>query len=206
MKKIFIIIALSLVLTMLAGCTSEPNNLSNDIPEDKINKDTNNDNKLGDSTNNNQTLIDLQEKGLKIIKDQTFWTEFKNWGKVKFVPGELLKDGNLKLYLYLVDNDGNVLYKFPEFYGNTWSMFTEFKAVSFKDINKDGMKDIIVISEYMTGVGQEGAIPFPVGSIYFQKEKEFINIPELDEQINDANKNKNIHMILKFVEDKDINL
>jgi hypothetical protein len=39
-------------------------------------------------------------------------------------------------------------------------------AVSFPDVDGDGQLDIVVIAEYMTGIGPEGAKPFPVVSYY----------------------------------------
>lgn len=158
-----------------------------------------------ESSNKKLNLNDLQENGFEIFEDQSFWTELEGWGKVRFVSGEESVDGTYKLQLYLVD-DGTVIYKFPEFYGNQWSMLDELEAVSFQDVNMDGLKDILIIADYMTGVGPTGAEPFPVGSIYFQKGKEFHNIPELDDEILDEQKNESVEMILNFVKGKHINL
>src|SRR5690606_11720876 len=102
------------------------------------------------------------------------------------------------LKFYLSDNKGDILYEFPYFYGNDWPMFYDLKAISFKDVNDDGLEDILVIAEYISGVGEDGTIPIPVGSIYFQKDNNFISIPELDDKINDNQKNTTIDIMFQY--------
>jgi|SRR5690554_309838 len=146
------------------------------------------------------TIKVLNDKGIKIIEDQSFWTTFENWGKARFLSCEY-KDGVIKLLLYLADEKDNILYAFPDFYGNDWC-FYEVRAVSFKDVNKDGLKDVVIIADYVTGIGNEGAIPFPVCGIYFQKGKKFVDLPELNEEINDEMQNKDIAMVMNFTDKK----
>jgi hypothetical protein len=157
-----------------------------------------------ESNNQENNLYTLEKKGLQIIEDQCFWIELKNWGKVKFVSTQSFIEGISKVNFYLIDDKKNILYYFPDSYGNDFWHFEKLRAVSFKDMNKDGLKDILIIAEYITGIGKEGVIPFPIGSIYFQKEKVFINVPELDEAINDSKKNENIDMLLKFMKSKNV--
>jgi hypothetical protein len=82
-------------------------------------------------------------------------------------------------------------------------MLDKINAVSFADVNNDGHKDIIIIAEYMTGFGKEGAIPFAVGSIYFQKDKGFKNDESFDEKMNSSigSKNMNISSVIKYAKD-----
>lgn len=166
----------------------------------------NNTNSSSSTLENQYNLTDLQNNGLRVIEDQSFWIQLENWGKVRFVSGKSRVAGRSKLDFYLVDDNGKVLYKFPDFYGNKWPWFEGIRAVSFQDVNKDGLTDIIVSAEYSTGAGPQGAIPFPIGGIYYQKNREFVSMPELDKQINEAGKNKSIEMLLKFAEGKDLKL
>lgn len=145
----------------------------------------------------------LVENGLRVFEDQSFSTEFENFGKVRFVSGGVEGENPFELRLYLTDNNGDVIYSFPDFYGNRWSMLTEVSAVAFKDVNKDGLKDIIIIAYYMTGVGETGAQEFPVAGIYFQSEKEFINISDIDEKINGEGKNVSIDQVIEFTKSID---
>lgn len=146
-----------------------------------------------------ETLVDLQAKGLRVIEDQSFSVELESWGKVRFVSGKM---GNpiAKAYFYLIDEMGIVIYSFPYFSGNSRNYCWKVRAVSFTDVNHDGLTDVVIIAEYATGIGPRGAIPYPVAGIYFQKEKKFINDERLDEQINDAYQNKTIDMVLEYVE------
>lgn len=141
----------------------------------------------------------LKRDGLGIIKDQSFWIMLKNWGKVKFISGEKLIDGKVRLYCYLIDKRGIVLYKFSDFKENDGPMFYKIRAIAFKDVNNDNLKDIIVIAEYVTGVGETGRIPFPVCKIYIQKEKKFIVLDRLDDKINSSLNNQSIEMIMNYI-------
>ncbi|MFC5468146.1 hypothetical protein ACFPPD_05390 [Cohnella suwonensis] len=55
--------------------------------------------------------------------------------------------------------------------------------VSFKDIDQDGKKDVIVLADYLTGPGSEGNVPFTVPTVFIQKDKEFISDLDLDSSL-----------------------
>jgi len=134
---------------------------------------------------------------LKVISNQSFETNFENWGKVKFIS-EII-DNRLK---FILKNENNqVLYIFPNFLVEGWKFF-QIRVVSFKDVNKDGLKDVILIADYATGIGKEGAIPFPICNIYFQEDKRFINLEKLDNEINNSMQNKDISSVLLFLKNK----
>jgi hypothetical protein len=114
-------------------------------------------------------LKDLKNEGIKVIEKQSFEVSFENWGKVRFVSG-VKTDWPNKLKLFLSNAQQKIIYRFPEFSGNIW-VFNEVRTVSFKDVNKDKLKDIIIIADNVTGIGKEGTIPFPVCGIYFQEGK-----------------------------------
>lgn len=204
MKKILLIVIMILLLGASSGCS-----LSSKINSNNPTVTTDNSGTKGaiGSTNDAQgsvnNLSNLQKQGLKVIEDQSFWIELGYWGKVRFVTGKTQIKGLPKLSFYLIDSKDNVLNSLPEFYGNMWILY-EVKAISFKDVNKDGLKDIIVVADYILGHGENAAVPFPVGSIYFQKNKEFVTLPELDKEINEKKQNESIDMMLTFIKGKDI--
>lgn len=148
-----------------------------------------------------ETLDSLQSKGLMIIESQSFPVELENWGKVRFVSG-IMGDPKLKAYFFLISDKGEVLYTFPDFFGNRWNNCRGIVAVSFTDVNHDGLTDVVVIAQYATGVGPTGNRPYPIASVYFQKGKEFVNDPKLDEQLNNFDKRWNIDMVLEFMDGK----
>lgn len=149
------------------------------------------------SSASGENLGELKGKGLYIIEEESFVTNFESWGKVKFISGVM----NEKVLFLIADQKGGILYQLPEFSGND-CFFHEIRAISFIDVNNDKLKDIIIIADVITGVGREGAIPFPICNIYFQQKGEFKRINTLDDQINDASKNKDIKMVLEFTKDK----
>lgn len=224
MKKIILIIYISSLLIGCFGCTNSNNtqNKNSNFDNNKITSKENipsispypkDDNDISPTNSpipkvENSNLEKLESKasgGFEIIEDQTFEVELENWGKVRFVSGSYKVDEIPKLSLYLVDSNENIAYALPGFTGNMWA-FYKLKAVAFKDVNRDGLKDIIIIADCILGHGENAANPFLVSSIYFQKGKEFVTIPELDNEIYYAKQNLNIDMILKYVERKNIRL
>lgn len=119
------------------------------------------------------TLSDLHK--FTQFEDQSFNVNLKNWGSVRFVSG---LDFEKKLKFYLTDDTGNILYRFPEYYNNYWSNQT-VSAVAFRDINKDGFKDIIIISSIDTKL--------TYFDIYFQKGQRYVQVPTLYDDINSSN-------------------
>ncbi|WFD11375.1 hypothetical protein [Tepidibacter hydrothermalis] len=109
------------------------------------------------------------------FEDQSFNVSLKNWGSVRFVSG---LDFEKKLKFYLTDDKGNILYRFPEYYNN-YSNNQTVSAVAFRDINKDGFKDIIIISSIDTKLTSF--------DIYFQKGQRYVQVPTLYDDINSSN-------------------
>jgi hypothetical protein len=144
--------------------------------------------------------------GFSVMKDQSFPVDFENWGEVYFVSGigegEFSRDN---LYLYLADKNSNILYEFPSFYGNIW-VFSSLAAVSFQDVNSDGLKDVVVVAYYLTGTGPTGAEEFPVADVYFQTADGFISLPDVVDEINFSGRNDSIVTVVDYVKGLDITL
>lgn len=145
------------------------------------------------------TLETLENEGFKAFTDQSYDVEIENFGQVTLVTGSVEVDGLSKLKIYLIDGNGKVLYEFSDFYGN-WSMLCYVTDVAFNDLNRDGLKDFIVIAYYMTGVGPTGAEEFPVAGVYFQHGREFVSIPWLDEEIFMQEDDLSIKGIVDYVD------
>lgn len=219
----FLIICIFLSITLVFGCSSnvstntkssieatDTSNISTSkstssiestAKQDNINKKDENNIPVSTSVKKDKDgQSELQQSGYIIIEDQSFKINLEKWGNVKFVSAMENKNGPTKLINFLVDDYGKILYTFPKTQYK-WPLF-EMKAVAFRDINNDSLKDVIIIADYVTGVGNTGAIPFHICNIYFQKENKFVNIPELDYEINDIMQNENIDMVLKYVNGK----
>ncbi|WP_307351151.1 DUF4163 domain-containing protein [Paenibacillus polymyxa] len=145
----------------------------------------------------------------EIEESQSFQTTFEGFGKVRFISTYGYTEGFRQYFFFLLDDQGHILYPFPDFYGNReWvARYGGVEAVAFKDLNKDGLKDVIIIAYYETGSGPDGAKPFPIAGIYFQKKnKTFTTIPALDETLNDKGHNRTIKDVIQYVSKQRINV
>ncbi|WP_442955653.1 DUF4163 domain-containing protein [Paenibacillus sp. LX16] len=154
----------------------------------------------------NEERLDTNQ--YEVEESQSFQTTLEGFGKVRFVSTQAKKDEIPKNYFFLLDDRERVIYSFPDLYGNEWWYADEgVEAVAFKDVNKDGLKDVIIIAYYETGSGPDGAKPFPIADIYFQKKnKTFITLPELDEALNDQGHNQTIKDVIQYVSKQRINV
>ncbi|WP_262384662.1 hypothetical protein [Paenibacillus terrae] len=110
-------------------------------------------------------------------------------------------------YFFLLDEQNYILYSFPKFYGNNWSGGDGLAAVSFKDVNKDGLKDVIIIAYVDAGAGPSLIEPFPIAGIYFQKKnKTFTTLPTLDQALNDQAHNQTVKDVIQYVSKQRINI
>ncbi|KAF6567648.1 DUF4163 domain-containing protein [Paenibacillus sp. EKM202P] len=144
----------------------------------------------------------------EIEESQSFQTTLEGFGKVRFVSTKTRENEIPKNYFFLLDDRERIIYSFPDMYGNEWWYADEgIEAVAFRDVNKDGLKDIIIIAYYETGTGPDGAKPFPIADIYFQKKnKTFTTIPALDETLNDQGHNRTIKDVIQYVSKQRINV
>ncbi|MBU9706261.1 DUF4163 domain-containing protein [Paenibacillus sp. AK121] len=146
----------------------------------------------------------------EIEESQSFQTTLEGFGKVRFVSTYGYPEGFRKFFFFLLDYQGHILYPFPNFYGNReWvARYGGVEAVAFKDVNKDGLKDIIIIADVDNGIHGPGRVDeFPIADIYFQKKnKTFTTIPALDETLNDQGHNRTIKDVIQYVSKQRINV
>ncbi|MHB0883494.1 polysaccharide deacetylase family protein [Paenibacillus sp. SEL1] len=146
----------------------------------------------------------------EIEESQSFQTTFEGFGKVRFVSTYGYPEGFRKFFFFLLDDQGHILYPFPDFYGNReWvARYGGVEAVAFKDVNKDGLKDVIIIADVDNGIHGSGRVDeFSIADIYFQKKnKTFTTIPTLDEALNDQGHNQTIKDVIQYVSKQRINV
>ncbi|GLC81665.1 hypothetical protein [Lacrimispora brassicae] len=131
-------------------------------------------------------------EGFALIEDQTFMVDLNSWGNVKFVSGKLTAGSHIPAVFYLTNEDGDILYDF----NGTLPYSIDIKAVSFKDVDKDGLKDIIIIAED----NYDGSSGKPIATVFMQKaDGSFTNDYELDQEINDSGNNKDIRTITDYL-------
>lgn len=144
----------------------------------------------------------------EVEESQSFQTTLEGFGKVRFVSTYGYPEGLRKFFFFLLDDQGHILYSFPEFYGNhEWvARFGGVEAVAFKDVNKDGLKDVVVIANVDNGNHGPGRVDeFPMAEIYFQKKnKTFTTLPALDQALNDQEHNQTVKDVIQYVSEQRI--
>ena len=155
----------------------------------------------------NTQAIDRAPTGER-IDSQSFKANFKHFKKVMFASYNDYEVGPAKVHFYLM-RDSQIVYAFPDFpiASTSWS-FEGVKAISFKDLNADGLKDIIIITEYVTGIGPTGMVPFRVKGVYFQDKGKFSSNKKVNVLLNredNYQKLKTISSIKKYLKQLDLN-
>ncbi|WP_139074693.1 hypothetical protein [Paenibacillus elgii] len=140
---------------------------------------------------------------LEEIADQSFQVELESWGKVRFVSAKRANaDGRKELVLSLKDAEGHTLYTFPQPKLTASWNFESVKAVSFKDVDGDGKKDVIVLADYVTGKGSRGSAAITAPSIFIQKDKSFVSDVEIDNRLNASGKISTVSDVVAFFKAK----
>lgn len=117
----------------------------------------------------------------KKIENQSFEVELPGFGLVEFCSYWYPASKPLSLKFYLFKND-KVVYELPE-YSNNVNPGVSLEAVAFRDLNDDGNKDIVVISEHVTGIGPQGSVPFVNVGVYLYDSYSFTENEQLNTEI-----------------------
>ena len=124
------------------------------------------------------------------IESQSFPANFIHFEKVTFASYVDSSGGPSKAHYYLI-RDGQIILELPEHYGNTYGWSIErVVAISFKDLNSDGLKDIIIFADYVTGIGPNGMVPFLTRDVYFQGHGSFNKNEEISALLNNQTNHK----------------
>ena len=126
--------------------------------------------KDGDSTEflyTAATLEELQKAGLRIISEQCYFRNFEKLGRLQVVPGMYsIADYNIFM-IYLVNEQGYIVWSLQPMgeYDNLYAL----KGINCRDIDGDGLKDIIVLARYSyEGNGHELIVKSDY-AVYYQR-------------------------------------
>lgn len=105
--------------------------------------------------------------------------------------------------------NNSVIYSFPYYCENNSTenyvgLYDSVAAVGFCDVNKDNIKDVIVIINYITGAGPQGMVPRPRARIFLADKKEFNLANDLIDDItnNIEEKDLTISAICNYLKEK----
>lgn len=148
---------------------------------------------------------EIEQAGFGVIEDQIFPIETKSFGQVYLVPA--LDRVYNRLALFLADEDGNVVYKTDQLEANSRNTgemkqpIKELKAISFQELNGDGLMDIVLITTCVNDKGSYAGKPYKVGDVLFQDEERFYRDYRISDKINRFGMNKSVESIVAFVRD-----
>ncbi|MDF2938974.1 MAG: hypothetical protein K0Q90_4347, partial [Paenibacillaceae bacterium] len=139
------------------------------------------------------------------ISTQSFDTELESWGPVHLQSALWTRpNGHRELLLQLLDGQGHILYTFPVQVETITDEFQSVSAISFKDINGDGRKDVIVIAAYsqLDASKQSHLVTLPL--LYLQGEQDFANAFETGEDLQLSKQTGTIADILRLVQQEKV--
>ena len=158
---------------------------------------------------------DIADAGFRIIEDQIFPVEIEGYGQVSFIPAYDAQYRRLALFFAAEDQD--VVFKTDRLETNSQrrgslSQPNEWlAAVSFQDMDNDGLSDIVLITACSYGDGgplihpeapaSAGSGIYKVGDVLFQKNGAFYRDYRLSNQLNRFGMNKSIRFITSFIRD-----
>lgn len=154
-----------------------------------------------------QTLEDVEKAGYEIIESQKFPVLLETFGQeeVTFVP--ILHQEYHRLGVLIADSEGNVLYKTNQLEAN-YKYLEQLEqpvkglaAVSFQDLNHDGLTDIILISNCENETGDYAGKTYKVGDVLFQRGGSFYRDWRISDKINRFSMNKSADFIASHVRD-----
>lgn len=92
------------------------------------------------------TESELLENGFKIIKEQSYWRNYEKLGNLKVLPGVFSMADYDIFMVYMIDEEGDIVWSFQPMgdYDNLYSL----RGMSGKDLDGDGMKDLLVVARY----------------------------------------------------------
>lgn len=154
-----------------------------------------------------ENLSDIEENGFLAIEEQSFPVILESFGEeeVTFLP--VMDEEYSRMAVLIADSEGNILYKTNRLETNNRRLgelkqpTKDIAAVSFQDLNGDGLTDIILITDCENETGEyEGRI-YKTGDVLFQGQGDFYRDWRISDKINRFSMNKSIDFIATYVRD-----
>lgn len=146
----------------------------------------------------------IEEMGFIQIREHSFPMETERFGQVFLIPA--LDQEYHRLALFLVSPDGNICYitdGLETNYQNRGMLGQTnegIAAVSFQDMDQDGLTDIILIT-FCQNPGENGSKRYKVGDVLFQDANGFYRDWRLSDKLNRFHMNKSAKFVQSFVTD-----
>lgn len=148
---------------------------------------------------------EIEEYGFWLIEKQVFPMETDCFGAVFMIPA--IEKNHHRLVLFFATEDGSIVYRTDRLEVNNWNKgqlwqpVRRISAVSFQELNGDGLTDIVLIVTCVNRDGEYKGKEYKVGEVLFQDEKGFYRDYRISDKINRFGMNKSVESITAFVRD-----
>lgn len=92
------------------------------------------------------TKKELLRRGFQIAQEQCYFRQFEKLGRLEVVPGTYTMADFAVFMIYLINDQGDIVWSLQPMgeYDNLYAL----KGIACRDIDGDGMKDILVLARY----------------------------------------------------------
>ncbi len=113
------------------------------------------------------TEEELLAKGFHVIEEQSYWRNYEKLGRLRVLPGIFSMADYDIFMIYMVNGQGDIVWSAQPMsdYDNLYSL----KGISGKDMDGDGMKDLVVLARYSKEDDRGEVQVKPRCSVYYQR-------------------------------------
>lgn len=153
-----------------------------------------------------RNIRETAEHGFAVIEEQSFPFEMEGKREVSLVPA--MDKESRRLVLFFAGPDGEIVFATEQLEvnqqipGSLKQGTQKVAAVSFPDLDGDGLSDVVLIALCNTREDGTGMI-VKVGDVLFQRQGGFYRDWRLSDRINRFGMNKSVKMVLSFVREGD---
>lgn len=133
------------------------------------------------------TKDELLKNGFVITPEQNYTRQFEKLGRLEVVPGTYTMADFSTFMIYLVNDQGYIVWSLQPMgdYDNLYAL----KGIQCKDIDGDGMKDIIVLARYSNSGSDNELITKNDYSVYYQRTEGFYADTEIKKKVYCSDEN-----------------
>ena len=155
-----------------------------------------------------EQVSDVEAQGYTVLTDQSFQDViFESFGEEELTFLPILEKSYHRLGILIADKDGKVLYKTNQletnykWMGRLEQPTRDVSSVSFQDLNGDGLKDIVLITNCQNDTGIYAGKAYRVGDVLFQRDGSFYRDWRISDTINRFSMNRSVGIIVSYVRD-----
>lgn len=141
------------------------------------------------------TKEELLKNGFEIVAEQNYIRQFEKLGRLEVVPGTYTMADFSTFMIYLVNEQGYIVWSLQPMgdYDNLYAL----KGIQCKDIDGDGMKDIIILARYSNSGTDNELIIKNDYAVYYQRTGGFEADKEIKKKVYCSDENTLAELVEK---------